>query len=200
MPRDKSRSATAGDDAPVGRAGAGQCRTIASHALSSRLTARHRHDGTGIQRDGSRGPPQEAIGLGPGGSRAPSRDPSRGVRRRSRPRGARQEAFHAASPRRKPARVRRDTARTTHWPAALSHHGRRVAVASDGPQRWPPDERERPRSPPDPASAAESTPGRSGSPIAWTRGSPARLLRVLDGGDIRHAVRQPDPTLSRGPL
>ena len=116
---------------------------------------------------------------------------SRGVRRRSRRPWGEARSVPRGGPARKPARV--------HATRLGRHTGRRYCpTTGDG---WPlhPTVRSAGRRTREkglrlrriPASATESTPGSSGSPIARTRGSPARLLRVLDGGDIRHAVRQP---------
>ena len=140
-----------GDDAPACRAGAGRCSTPLQVTPSLRVLP----PVTGMMARESSARvagvrPRKLLAFGPGGSRAPSRRSEAAacagglvpvVRGKKRSTGRPRAEARASS---------RDTARTTHWPAVLSHHGRRVAVASDGPQRWPPDESERPPSPPDP--------------------------------------------------
>ncbi len=134
-----------GDDAPVGRAGAGRCSTPLQVTPSLRVLP----PVTGMMARESSARvagvrPRKLLAFGPGASCAPSRRSEAAacgagglvpvVRGKKRSTGRPRAEARASS---------RDTARTTHWPAVLSHHGRRVAVASDGPQRWPPDEGER---------------------------------------------------------
>ena len=94
-----------GDDAPVGRAGAGRCSTPLQVTPSLRVLP----PVTGMMARESSARvagvcPRELLDLGPGACCAPSRrSESRGERRRrSRPRGARQEAFHGTLPRGSP--------------------------------------------------------------------------------------------------
>jgi hypothetical protein len=83
--------------------------------------------------------PRELLDLGPGACCAPSRRSEAAAngagglvpvgRGKKRSTGRSRVEARASS---------RDTARPTHRVASCSHHGRRVAVASDGPRRWPP--------------------------------------------------------------